>query len=97
MKLYKDYTKEPFSFLVNDAILPSDNSLRFMKNLWQNDCSEKIKRINNKINQNKVQYKLVRETVKILALSLGNVGKCNFLKGEDVFSEKGLLEKNCNS
>ena len=28
-----------------------------------------------------------------MALSLGNVGKCNFLKGEDVFSEKGLLEK----
>ena len=22
VKLYKDYTKEPFSFLVNDAILP---------------------------------------------------------------------------
>ena len=24
MKLYKDHTKEPFSFLVNDATLPSD-------------------------------------------------------------------------
>ena len=37
MKLYKDYTKEPFSSLVNDATLPSDNSLRFRKNLSQND------------------------------------------------------------
>ena len=26
-KLYKDYTKESFSFLVNDTILSSDNSL----------------------------------------------------------------------
>ena len=33
MKLYKDYTKEPFSFLVNDATLPPDNPLRFRKNL----------------------------------------------------------------
>ena len=33
MKLYKDYTKEPFSFLVKDTTLSSDNSLIFMKNL----------------------------------------------------------------
>ena len=33
MKLYKDYTKEPFWFLVNDTTLPSDNPLRFRKSL----------------------------------------------------------------
>ena len=33
MKLYKGYTKEPYSFLVNDAILSSDNPLRIRKNL----------------------------------------------------------------
>ena len=33
MTLYKNYTKEPFSFLVNDATLPLDNPLRFRKNL----------------------------------------------------------------
>ena len=33
MKLYKDYTKEPFSFLVNNTTLPSDNTLRFRKKL----------------------------------------------------------------
>ena len=33
MKLYKDYTKEPYSLLVNDAILSSDNPIRFRKNL----------------------------------------------------------------
>ena len=33
MKLYKDYTKESFSFLVNDTTLSSDNPLRLRKNL----------------------------------------------------------------
>ena len=33
MKLYKDYTKEPNSFLVNDATLSLDNPLRFTKSL----------------------------------------------------------------
>ena len=35
MKLYKDYTNEPYSFLVNDTILSSDSLLRFKKNLLQ--------------------------------------------------------------
>ena len=33
MKLYKDYTKEIYCFLVNDTILSSDNPLRFRKTL----------------------------------------------------------------
>ena len=33
MKLYKDYTKEPFSFLVDNTALSSDNPSRFRKNL----------------------------------------------------------------
>ena len=33
MKIYKKYNAEPYSFLVNDATLSSDNSLRFTKNL----------------------------------------------------------------
>ena len=32
MKLYKDYTKKPFSFLVNDTTFSSDNPLRFRNN-----------------------------------------------------------------
>ena len=34
-KLYKDYTEELDSFLVNDTTLASDNPLRFRKNLLQ--------------------------------------------------------------
>ena len=33
MKLPKDYTKQSYSFLVNDTTLSSDNPLRFRKNL----------------------------------------------------------------
>ena len=32
MKIYKKYTKKPYSFLVNDATLSSDDPLRFRKN-----------------------------------------------------------------
>ena len=37
LKLYKDYTKEPYSCLVNDTTLSSDNSLRFRKSLLLNE------------------------------------------------------------
>ena len=33
MKVYKDYSKEPFSFLVKGKTLSLDNSLRFMRNV----------------------------------------------------------------
>ena len=33
IKLYKDYTKELYSFLVNDPTLSSENPLRFRKDL----------------------------------------------------------------
>ena len=33
IKLYKDYTKKTFSFLVNDTTLPSDNPLELRKKL----------------------------------------------------------------
>ena len=45
--------------------------------------SEKIKVINNKIEQNKAQYDL----------SSGNVSKYEFLTGKDVLPENDLLEK----
>ena len=34
MNIYKKYTKEPYSFSVNDTTLPSDNPLRFRNNLF---------------------------------------------------------------
>ena len=50
--------------------------------------SGKIKAINNKIEQNKAQYDLDRQTGKISTLSSGNVSKYEFLTGKDVLPEK---------
>ena len=55
--------------------------------------SKKIKAINNKIEQNKAQYSLDRQTAKISSLSSGNVSKYEFLTCKDVFPTKDLLEK----
>ena len=35
IKIYKKYTAEPYSFLVNDTTLPSNDPLRFRKNLLE--------------------------------------------------------------
>ena len=35
MNLYKKYTSKPYSFLMFDTILTSDNPLRFRKNIFQ--------------------------------------------------------------
>ena len=53
MKLYKDYIKEPGSFLGNNATLPSDNwELRSTRSKWL--LTRKSKQL-IKIEQNKVQ------------------------------------------
>ena len=54
---------------------------------------EKIKIINNKIEQNKTKYNLDRQTANISALSTENVSKYEFLIGKDVLPEKDLVEK----
>ena len=55
--------------------------------------SEKIKAVNNKVEQNKVRHNLDRKTPKIFALWSGNIGKHEFLTGKDVLRGKELSEK----
>ena len=76
---------------MNDTTLWSDNPLQFRKSFLRTSINEKTKAINNKIEQNKVQYKLDRQTVS--ALLWGNVGKYEFLAGKHASLEKDLLEK----
>ena len=52
---------------------------------------EKIKTIENNIEQNKAQYNLDIETAIISVLSSKNVGKYNFLTVEDVLIATGPL------
>ena len=49
--------------------------------------SEKIKAINNKIEQNKGQYDLDRQTAKITTLSTGNVSKYRLLTVKDIYQK----------
>ena len=55
--------------------------------------TEKIKTINNKIEQNNPHYDLDKQVDQTSALSLGNVNKYEFLIDKDVLPEKDLLEK----
>ena len=55
--------------------------------------SDKIKTIDNKIEENKAQYDLDRQDANISALSLGSVNKYEFLTGKDVLRENDMLEK----
>ena len=57
--------------------------------------NEKVKAINNKIEQNKAQFDLDRQTAKISALSSGNVGKYKCLTDKDVLFEKRPVTKSC--
>ena len=52
--------------------------------------SEKTKTVSNKIEQNKTQYNLDKQTVKIPVLSSGNAGKYGFLTGLRCFTVKIL-------
>ena len=49
--------------------------------------------INNKIEQNKAQYNLDRQTAKLSSLSSANVSRFELLTSKDVLPEKDLLEK----
>ena len=56
---------------------------------------ETIKTIDNKIERNKAQHDLYRQTIKISALSSENVSEYEFLTGKDVLPEKRLARKSC--
>ena len=57
------------------------------------NISDKIKAINNKIEQNKARYNLNRQTAKISALSSGNVCKYEFLTRKIISRKSCCIEK----
>ena len=74
MNLYKKCTTKPYSLLVINATLSSDNPSRFRKNLL-----ERIKRltmtIDNKFRDEKLQSDTNRGATKLSALSSGKIDK----------------------
>ena len=77
IEIYRKCTDKPYSFLVIDTTLPSNDSLRFRKNL--NVTNDQI---NDQIKNEKLQYNINREAVKISALSSGKLPKYQYLTGE---------------
>ena len=81
MKLYKDYTKETYSFLVNDTIVSSEiiRSITFQEELiTEMTFNKKSEPIDNKIEQTKVQYCLERQTARFLLYHQKLQTKMNF-------------------
>ena len=56
LKIYKKCTVEPYSFLLNDATLASNNPLRFRKNLF--NIYIKIMTTDDQIRDQKLQYNI---------------------------------------
>ena len=83
MYFYKKCTAKLYSFLVIDATLPSDISLRFRKNLLER-ISKLIMTIDDKIRDENLQYDNNREAAKISALSSVKIDEYEFLTGEGI-------------
>ena len=83
MQIYKKCTTEPYSFLVNDTTLPSDDPLRFRKNLL-GQYIIKIMTIEDQIKDEKLQYDINGEAAKTSALSSGKIDKYEYLTGEEI-------------
>ena len=73
MNLYKICTEKPYSFLVIDTTLASDNPLPFWKKyFWKN--KRLIMKRDDKFRSEKLQYYINREPAKI-ALWSGKIDK----------------------
>ena len=96
MKIYREYTKEPYSFLTIDTTLLASDPLRFTKkffSLIKMKVTDQIKILDKKIKQNEAQYELDRKVAKISALFPGNLDKYEYLTGEDLNYKPSTVEK----
>ena len=97
MKIYRECTNEPFSFLTVDTTLLANNPVRLKKicyNLIKITVTDQIKILDSKIKANQTQWDLGRKTAEISALSSKNVlDKYESLTGEDLGHELNASEK----
>ena len=85
IKIQKICTSKLYSFLVNDTTLSSDNPSRFRKNILK-QIYDKIMTSADQIRDEKLQYDISREAVKISALSSLKIDKYKYLTGEEILS-----------
>ena len=89
MKIYREYTKEPFNFLTIETTLPAKDPLIFLKMT----VTDHIKIIDNKIKANQAQHNLDSLTAKISALSSRELRKYYYLTGDDLRYRPSALEQ----
>ena len=96
MKIYRECTKEPYSFFTIDTTLLASNSLRFRKNcfiLTKMRVADQIKILYRKIKQNEAQYDLDRKAAKVSTPSSKNLKKYEYLTAKDLGYEPSAPEK----
>ena len=82
LAIFKKNTLQNDILLVIDTTLVSDNPLSFRENLLEG-IKIIIMTIDDKIRDEKLQYDVDREVVKILALSSGKIDKYEYLTDEE--------------
>ena len=96
MKMYKESTREPYSFLTIDTTLPASDPLRFTKIILiiiKMTVADQLKIIDDKIKANQAQYDLDRLAAKIYPLSSGELRKYEYLTGEDSGYKPSVIEQ----
>ena len=89
LKIYRNCTNEPYSFLTIDTTLPVDNPMRFRKMT----LTEQVKILDDRIKANKAQFGLDREAAKISALSSGELEKYEYLTVEGLEYKPDVVQK----
>ena len=93
MNIYKKCTAKPYSFLVIDASIASDDPSRFRNNLLER--IEKLMTIYDEFRDERLQYDINREAAKISALSSRKNDKYEYLTGEEIlpFNRRHIIER----
>ena len=84
MNLYKKCTAKPYSFLVINTTLTSNNSLHFRKDLLEK-ILKSIMTIDDEIEDEKTQHDINREAAQILELLSEKNDKYEYLKGKKYY------------
>ena len=99
LKIYRNFTKVPYSFLTINTTLRANDLMRFRKKKFlrfsfiKMTITEQVKILDDKIRANKAQYDLDRQAAKISALSSGELEKYEYLTGETLGCKSDAVQK----
>lgn len=92
MELCRKCTAEPYSFLVIDNTLPSDNASLFWKNLLEVVWRVFIQ-LMKELEIKNCSIGINRATVNISTLTLSKIGKYKYLISEEILPTQHHIEK----